>query len=228
MGMFDELEPLSYCVDVAILIDATESMVPIIDKVKANAMDFCVRFHEIMDETERNIDEFRVKVISFRDYAYDGALAMEDSGFFFLPEQNDEFGCYMDSITAKGGGDGTASALEAMALAMRSNWTTKGDRRRHVILVYTNSSVVPLKEASRTKNPYYPDNMPADWNELCDVWNREMPEERSRRLAFFASDVNVKPWCDMWMGWERVLSSPIGVNEYDSDTVSLLCDCAMY
>ena len=128
------------CIDIAILIDATENMALIINEVKANAMDLCAKFQETMkQEMAWRIDEFRVKVIPFRDYAYDGAQAMNDSGFFFLPEQNAAFRSYMDSIVAKGGGDGTASALEAMALAMRSDWTTKGDRRRHIILVFTNS-----------------------------------------------------------------------------------------
>ena len=133
MGMFDELEPLSYCVDVAILIDATESMVPIIDKVKANAMDFCVRFHEIMDETERNIDEFRVKVISFRDYAYDGALAMEDSGFFFLPDKMTNSGVIWILSRLK------VVAMELQVhssngISYASNWTTKGDRSAMLFL----------------------------------------------------------------------------------------------
>ncbi len=191
------------CIDIAILIDATENMALIINEVKANAMDLCAKFQETMkQEMAWRIDEFRVKVIPFRDYAYDGAQAMNDSGFFFLPEQNAAFRSYMDSIVAKGGGDGTASALEAMALAMRSDWTTKGDRRRHIILVFTNSSAVPLKEASRTKNPYYPDNMPTDLNELYDMWSKEMPEKRSKRLAFFAP--KVEPWCDDMEKWEMI------------------------
>ena len=49
MGMFDEigqagLDPLQsqgYCVDIAMLIDATGSMAPIINEVKNNAMAFC-------------------------------------------------------------------------------------------------------------------------------------------------------------------------------------------
>ena len=160
MGMFDEigqggLDPVGgqgYCVDIAMLIDATGSMSPIINEVKENAMAFCTRFHEVMEVMGKNVDELRIKVIPFRDYAYDGAQAMEDSGFFSLPEQNDAFRDYVSSITATGGGDEPESALEAMALAMRSDWTTKGAKRRHVILVFTDASAVPLKESSRTRS----------------------------------------------------------------------------
>lgn len=232
MGMFDEigqggLDPVGgqgYCVDIAMLIDATGSMSPIINEVKENAMAFCTRFHEVMEVMGKNVDELRIKVIPFRDYAYDGAQAMEDSGFFSLPEQNDAFRDYVSSITATGGGDEPESALEAMALAMRSDWTTKGAKRRHVILVFTDASAVPLKESNRTKSEYYPENMPADLADLGDMWSGctqelgGMPDEQSARLVLFAP--NVKPWCDMqvWNNvWASFSKAGAGLSEVDID-----------
>ena len=232
MGMFDEigqggLDPVGgqgYCVDIAMLIDATGSMSPIINEVKDNAMAFCTRFHEAMEAAGKNVDELRIKVIPFRDYAYDGAQAMEDSGFFSLPEQNDGFRNYVSSITAAGGGDEPESALEAMALAMRSDWTTRGAKRRHVILVFTDASAVPLKESNRTKSDYYPKNMPADLAELGDMWSGctqelgGMPDEKSARLVLFAP--NVKPWCDMqvWNNvWASFSKAGAGLSEVDID-----------
>ena len=232
MGMFDEigqggLDPVGgqgYCVDIAMLIDATGSMSPIINEVKDNAMAFCTRFHEAMEAAGKNVDELRIKVIPFRDYAYDGAQAMEDSGFFSLPEQNDGFRNYVSPITAAGGGDEPESALEAMALAMRSDWTTKGAKRRHVILVFTDASAVPLKESNRTKSEYYPENMPADLADLGDMWSGctqelgGMPDEQSARLVLFAP--NVKPWCDMqvWNNvWASFSKAGAGLSEVDID-----------
>ena len=222
MGMFDEigqggLDPVGgqgYCVDIAMLIDATGSMSPIINEVKENAMAFCTRFHEVMEVMGKNVDELRIKVIPFRDYAYDGAQAMEDSGFFSLPEQNDGFRNYVSSITATGGGDEPESALEAMALAMRSDWTT----------VFTDASAVPLKESNRTKSDYYPENMPANLAELGDMWSGctqelgGMPDEQSARLVLFAP--NVKPWCDMqvWNNvWASFSKAGAGLSEVDID-----------
>ena len=218
MGMFDEigqrgLDPVggqAYCVDIAILIDATGSMAPIIDEVKENAMAFYSKFHEAMEANGKNVDELRVKVIPFRDYAYDGGQSMEDSGFFSLPEQNDAFRNYVNTISAKGGGDEPESALEAMALAMRSDWTSKGFKRRHVILVFTDASAVPLRDSRRTASEHYPADMPADLAELGDMWSgckeeiQGMPEERSARLVLFAP--NVQPWCDMQV-WNNVWAS---------------------
>ncbi len=218
MGMFDDigqggLDPVggqAYCVDIAMLIDATGSMAPIIEEVKRNAMEFCTKFHDAMEANGKNVDELRVKVIPFRDYAFDGAKSMEDSGFFSLPEQNDAFRNYVNTITAKGGGDEPESALEAMALAMRSDWTTKGFKRRHVILVFTDASAAALRDSSRTASEYYPANMPANLAQLGDMWSgctqelEGMPEERSARLVLFAP--NVQPWCDMQV-WNNVWAS---------------------
>ncbi len=219
MGMFDDfgqegLDPVvgaGYCVDITMLIDATGSMAPIINEVKDNAMAFCTKFHEAMEANGKNVEQLRIKVIPFRDYAYDGAMAMDDnSNFYVLPEQNDDFRNYVQGIRAAGGGDEPESALEAMALAMRSDWTASGSKRRHVILVFTDASAVALQDSRRMANPTYPANMPANLAQLGDMWcgaSQElggMPEERAARLVLFAP--NVQPWSDMQV-WNNVWAS---------------------
>ena len=232
MDMFDiegqkGLDPIGgqgYCVDIAMLIDATGSMGHIIEEVKKNATDFCRKFHEAMEANGKNVEELRLKVIPFRDYAYDGTYSMADSGFFVLPQQNDDFHNYVSSIVARGGGDEPENALEAMALAMRSDWTTKGFKRRHVILVFTDASAVPLKDAARMKNPAYPENMPETLAQLGEMWANAsqelsgMPEERSARLVMFAP--NVSPWCDItsWNNvWNAFSPAGTGLNNVDTD-----------
>lgn len=220
MGMFEDLQGSlgdimmtggqGYCVDIAMLIDATGSMAPIIDEVKDNALAFCSKFHEAMDASGKNVDGLRIKVISFRDYGCDGSEAMSESDFFVLPEQNTEFQDCVMNIRAIGGGDEPESALEAMALAMRSNWTTEGAKRRHVILVFTDASANSLGDYSRQSNPSYPAGMPNSLAELGDMWTGAsadlggMPEERSARLVLFAP--NVEPWVSMQV-WNNVWAS---------------------
>ena len=217
MGTFDDFGQgfeigggQGYCVDITMLIDATGSMASIIREVKENAMAFCDKFHEAMELNGKNVDELRIRVIPFRDYAYDDASPMEQSEFFVLPEQNDAFRSYVNDITAKGGGDEPESALEALALAMRSDWTTNGSKRRHVILVFTDASAHPLNDSRRTSSTQYPSNMPVDLAQLGDMWagcSQElggMPDERSARLVLFAP--NVQPWCDMQV-WNNVWAS---------------------
>jgi hypothetical protein len=196
-----DIADAAYCVDIALLIDVTGSMGSIISKTKADAMSFCEKFHESMEASGKNVDQLRIKVIPFRDYAYDGNEAMADSGFFMLPDQNTEFQAYVDGLNAAGGGDEPESALEAMALAMRSDWTKEGTKRRHVILVFSDASAVPLQDPNRTKNPAYPANMPKDLAELADMWSgvsqelSGMPDAKAARLVVFAP--NSHPWTDL-------------------------------
>ena len=222
MGLLDDLDSVAYCVDIAMLIDATGGMGHIINEVKANALDFCKKFHEAMEENGKNVDELRIKVIPFRDYQFDGAKAMDDSGFFSLPEQNEAFESYVKDIVAEGGGDEPENALEAMSLAMRSDWTTKGSKRRHVILVFTDAPAVPLRDEKRVASPYYPPNMPADLKELEEMWDGRkqgdgMPEYRSARLVVFAP--NVEPWTSIqaWNYAWVAFSKYAGLHDIDID-----------
>lgn len=214
----------TYCVDVTMLIDATGSMSPIIERVKQDAMSFCDKFHQAMEANGKNVEQLRIKVISFRDYAYTDCPAMEESEFFALPEQNTDFRNFVSNIVARGGGDEPESALEAMALAMRSNWISSGSKRRHVILVFTDASAAPLGDSRRTGHSEYPANMPRTLAELGDMWagcNQElggMPEYRAARLVTFAP--NVSPWCDLqtWNNvWPCFSKAGEGLAEFDID-----------
>lgn len=223
-GVLDPVENQGYCVDISICLDGTGSMSPIIDEVKDNALAFCDKFHKAMEANGKNVDQLRVKVIPFRDYTYDGAKAMDDSGFFSLPEQNKEFRAYVSGITAEGGGDAPESALEAMALAMRSQWTKSGSKRRHVILMFTDASAVPLQDPKRTASEYYPADMPANLAQLGDMWSgysqemEGMPEGRAARMVLFVP--NEQPWSDMqvWNNvWTSFSKAGKGLEEVDID-----------
>ena len=104
-------------------------------------------------------------MIAFRDFVADGAAALEESPFFTLPADRSSFSEFVNGLIAQGGGDAPESGLEAVALAINSPWTTIGDRRRQVIVVWTDqprpqaldASVVPADLASR---------VPADFSAL--------------------------------------------------------------
>lgn len=213
-----------YCVDIAMLIDATGSMSPIISEVKANALKFCEKFHRSMEDSGKNVEELRIKVIPFRDYGCDGAFAMSESEFFVLPEQNAAFEEFVNNIKAEGGGDEPESSLEALALAMRSDWTTKGSKRRHVILMFTDASAHPLGDPESVKNPTYPPDMPKNLAELGEMWAgagqeaRGMPDSRAARLVVFAPDCT--PWNDLqlWNNyWPSFSKAGTGLDDVDID-----------
>lgn len=206
-------QQLEYYVDIVMCIDATGSMSPIIDEVKRNALSFHQKFIDAMEDSNREVAQVRVKVIAFRDYGCD-AEPMRESDFFTLPDQNGEFEAFVNGIEATGGGDGPENALEAIALALKSNWTTGGDKRRHVVLVLTDAPALPLGE--RAGSGSYPSGMPTDLAQLGAWWQGtdqtlgSTYEAKAGRLAVFAP--NATPWTDL-QAWNRYWPTFSELNE---------------
>ena len=188
---------LDYSVDIVMCIDATGSMSAIIDEVKSNALSFYQKFVEEMEAQDppKSVHQLRIKVIAFRDYGVD-AEPMVESKFFVLDDESAEFHDFMNGIRASGGGDEPESSLEALALAMKSDWVRTGAVRRHVIIMYTDARALPLGARAGQKN--YPADMPADLAELRDWWEGQEMEKRAKRLLVFAPDA--EPWSGM-MDW---------------------------
>ena len=212
---------LSYAVDIVFCIDVTGSMTPIIDQVKANALRFYDDVQANLTAKGKNVDQLRVRVIGFRDFAADGAAALDESPFFTLPDERASFSEFVNGLVAEGGGDAPESGLEAVALAIDSPWTTTGDRRRQVIVVWTDqpaqqleASVLPADIASR---------VPADFSALTDAWEDEQGRmgSSSKRLILFAPDG--PGWSDMSAVWENVVHHPSqaggGLSEVDYGTI---------
>ena len=117
---------VTYPVDIVLCIDATGSMGHIINRVKM--LSAFMRISVSRCKRREKIDSLRLKVIAFRDYYADGEKSMMESRFFTLPEEKTSFSDFIHSVSADGGGDEPETGLEAIALAIRSDWATTGDR----------------------------------------------------------------------------------------------------
>ena len=134
---------LDYNVDIVMCIDVTGSMDSIISEVKANALSFYQKFVDEMNNKEKSVQQLRIKVIAFRDYGVDSEPMIE-SKFFVLDEEKDAFYDFVNGLEAIGGGNIPENSLEALALAMNSDWVRTGSVRRHVIVMYTDAPAIPL------------------------------------------------------------------------------------
>jgi hypothetical protein len=212
---------LSYAVDIVFAIDVTGSMTPILDSVKANALSFYDDVQTNLTAKGKNVEQLRVRVVAFRDFVADGDAALEESPFYTLPTERAGFAEFVDGLIPQGGGDAAESGLEAVAVAINSPWTTTGDRRRQVIVVWTdqpahtlNPSVVPADLSSR---------VPADFSALTDAWEDEqgLMGSNSKRLILFAPDG--PGWSDISAVWENVVHHPSqaggGLSEVDYGTI---------
>lgn len=207
-----------YNVDVVMCIDATGSMSPILEQVKENALSFHQKFIELMENAGKDVQQLRIKVIAFRDYRVDSE-PMVESEFFKLDEDSDKFHEFVSNIEADGGGDEPESALEALALAMKSDWVRTGAVRRHVIIMFTDASALPLGQV--TDQISYPSDMPKDIVELNAMWeDGQHMENRAKRLLLFAPDAD--PWSNMAVEWTSTFHTASkagsGCDETDMDT----------
>ena len=212
---------LSYAVDIVFCIDVTGSMTPIIDQVKANALRFYDDVQSNLTAKGKTVDDLRVRVIAFRDFAADGGAALDESPFFDLPDSQSEFSRFVNGLIAEGGGDAPESGLEAVALAIDSPWTTSGDRRRQVIVVWTDQPAQPLDPTVLPAE--LSSRVPVDFSALTDLWENEQGPmgSSSKRLILFAPDG--PGWSDISAVWENVVHHPSpaggGLSDVDYGTI---------
>jgi hypothetical protein len=212
---------LSYAVDIVFCIDVTGSMDPIIDAVKTNALRFYDDVQSNLVAKGKNVDELRVRVVAFRDLAADGEAAIQESPFYRLPDDRSAFSGFVDGLVAEGGGDAPESGLEAVALAVNSQWTSRGDRRRQVVVVWTDQPANPLDPALVPAD--LQSRVPGDFSALTDLWEDTQGRlgASSKRLILFAPDG--PGWSDISSVWENVVHHPSqaggGLSDVDYGTI---------
>lgn len=218
---------LKYSVDIVMCIDATESMRPLLDRVKEHAIHFYEDIKRKMEEKNKSVNQLRVKVIVFRDFLADGKDALSSSVFYTLPDEVSKFEVYLRGIQPFGGGDNPEDGLEAISCAIRSNWTKEDGKHRHIIVVWTDDDVHPLGFGRNQQNGRYltfkrpplsweqvqenarcyPADMPKTFDELSAWWGDidfpGMMECDSKRLVIHAPGNTF--WERIYDLWDNVI-----------------------
>src|SRR2546421_8394941 len=99
------MQTFTYSVDLALCIDATASMSPVIDSVKNSALTFYEDLDRVLKEKSKTVDAMRIRVVVFRDFYVDGTDSLLTTDFFQLPAASDDFAGFVKRIDAHGGGD---------------------------------------------------------------------------------------------------------------------------
>lgn len=219
-------QSLQYAVDIVMCIDATASMGRTLDRVKESALSFHTRLAASMDEKGRSISQLRLKVIAFRDFGDRADDAIEQTGFLTFPDGATEFERFVRGLTATGGGDVPESGLEALALAVQAPWETGLDRRRHVIVLFTDAPAHELGDPRQTSARTYPQNAPGSLAELFQQWGHArsqnaLMENSAKRLLLFAPED--QPWEAIAEEWNHTLFFPSeageGLEEWEMDEI---------
>lgn len=218
---------MTYNVDLVFCIDCTESMDNILNIVKSRALSFYSDVQETMRSKDKIIDQLRVRVVAFRDYlAYDDEVRkrahrnepMLVTDFFVLPDEAHKLEVSVKSLQPTGGGDPLEDGLEALAYAIRSDWTTTGSKNRHIIVLWTDQAPHMLGFGKASSK--YPAGMAADFDELTEWWGYEysrgyMPEPSAKRLILFAPNSGF--WESISDTWDNVLHLPSKAGDHLRD-----------
>ncbi len=211
---------LGYAVDIVFVIDITGSMTPVLEQVKAGALSFHDTLVETMAAKDKFVSSLRLRVVAYRDYYDNPSDALFHTPFFRLPDEQMHFNTYVSALAADGGGDEPESGLEALAVAFGSEWERGMDRRRHVVVLFTDASAHPLEASHGRYVPGYPTDMPNTFDALTDQWDDpqgSVMEYAAKRLLMYAPDVY--PWNVISAYWDNVLHYPSaagqGLNEVE-------------
>lgn len=215
---------MAHSVDLIFVIDVTGSMGPFINNVKEHVLNFHDDLVEKGRKIQKNIEHLRVKVIAYRDYyAGDSCSPMEITDFFNLPEEESKLEEFVRKIQPDGGGDEPENGLEALALAIKSDWVKETTRCRHIISLWTDASAHPFWNPSlgKAKPSNYPENMPESLSDLTSMWGQLM-NGSFKRLILFTPDVT--PWKMIGEDWDNVVhhTGQAGAGLKDTDYNSII------
>lgn len=216
---------LQYAVDIVMCIDATGSMNHTLVHVKESALSFHTRLNKVMHDKGKAISQLRLKVIAFRDFGDRADDAIAQTDFLLLPDQAADFDRFVRGLHATGGGDWPESGLEALSLAVQSPWEQGLDRRRHVIVLFTDAPAHPLGAPDQVAAQTYPQSIPRSMNELFEQWgpsqNPHVMDNSAKRLLLFAPEES--PWIEIADDWNNTLYFPSvagqGLEEYEMDEI---------
>ncbi len=179
-----------YAIDVVFCVDVSGDMNVALETVRKAIAGFPETVAAHFKNNDRSVGNLRVKLIPFRDLNYD-RNAITETEFFTLPDEQEKYLEALAGLEAIGGGDEPESGLDALALAMKSDWCITEGPQRHIIVVMTSASAHPLEDGQEHL-PGVPENL----EELRKWWEEGLPEFGSdfyaRRMIIFAP--NSYPW----------------------------------
>lgn len=214
-------------IDICFCIETTNNMAPVIDNLKYAVKRIVADIIDRMEETCKLLGLLRIKVIEFKDFGCcTEPIVVHD---FIEIGNKDNTGTnafleQVDGISCRGG-YGYCNALEAIALALKSDWTTGETwRKRHCVVVFSNGKVHPIQLKKNVSN--YPEEIPNNFGDLTAWWEgRVQPSEstyfhRVGRMVAFVP--NEEPWIEAqtWNGFFPVFSDAgAGLSEIDFEIV---------
>jgi hypothetical protein len=206
---------LRFNVDVVFCVDVSGSMVEHLEHVKKKILLFRCDFIEALAQRDKVVNQLRIRTIAFRDLS-DDPNSLIASDFLVVEPSIDlaKFESFVNGLSASGGGDEPESALEALSVAIGSEWTHEGDKQRHAIALFTDSSAHKLESRVGEIPSAFRAQVPASLDELTALWDGDSSSrlnKPARRLIVFAPDIY--PWNVVGDSWGNTIWLPSQAGE---------------
>ncbi len=216
--MDDLLGRQTYKLDITFVIDTTGSMTSHMEQVREKVLSFGDYIVKEMADANYLVSQLRVRLIDFADFATEGEDALHSTEFFTLPDEKDKLRDAVNGIDIKNHvirlfGNG----LEALFIAMESDWTSFGaDIGHHIIVVISNTLPFELHEKDGCAG-YISILFPRDIEEMEELWSEEDAQNaitklnpKRKMLFLFVPDGTIagRTW-DQIKGWEKTYTHPI-------------------
>ena len=204
-------EVLRYHIDIVLCIDCSGSMSSVIESLKNDICNIPKDLNRALDQKSKELHELRIRIVAFRDLN-DDLNAIKASTFFVVEPQRDttDFELFLNQLSVGGGDqDEPESGLEALAIALDSDWTDKGDRQRHLVVMFTDASAHKLEDRIGAIPSAFTEVVPADINGLTDNWDGGQAvklKKAARRLIIFGPDAY--PWNEISDAWGQTVYLP--------------------
>lgn len=203
----------SQTADLVLCLDATGSMTPLWEMVVARAASFPFDIIEYLTAKNRLVEPVRVRVVIFRDTHVD-VDPIVATDFFVLPDDASAFTGFLGGIVVGGSADEPESGLEALAVAIHSEWRASVPRCRQVIVLMTDASAHPFGRGLGNLSIALRDQIPDSFEELSESWSNLSVHKRLIVLA-----PGVEPWRTLVERWECALLLPsvagTGIEAYE-------------
>lgn len=194
---------------------------PFLDILKSHAPTFDNDLRSALAAKHMEIETLRVRVVGFPDVSANDTTSISESPFFNLPDQSSDFAAAVNAMRPAADGDGAASSLEALALAIRSEWTSAGTRGRQVIVACSDTAPYPLEQTVEGSRRNSQSALPTTFDELTADWeDQSYMSAADKWIVLIAPDVS--GWSDISANWVGVIHFPLSDGSYPLSYPSLL------
>ena len=217
--------------DIVVCLDVSYSMRNRLGDIKKLITEFAGDLGRFAENYGVEVPQTRTKVITFADSREDPE-SLQASPFFVTSETKGarKLDTYLEHIEARDNQRAIhRSGLEALSVAMASDWVQEGDRQRHIIVMFTDASAHRLEDRVGNIPTPYAAQIPTSLDELTNIWEGDHNQSRittglkrnSQRLMLFAPDTY--PWPTIGDNWSQTLflssEAGEGLAEVEYDTI---------